>query len=62
MMKLKIYLKNGYRPYELVSKAPQHNGDERIQITDYVNGKVMQEELRRKLNSEQVIFIFKKIL
>lgn len=58
----RFYLKNGFKPIELVAKTKDHTELERIKIADYRSGKIKQQELRKKYNPEEVIFIFEKKL
>ncbi|RAP75910.1 GNAT family N-acetyltransferase [Paenibacillus montanisoli] len=58
----RFYLKNGYIPFELVAKGSHHHEYERISVHDYDVGKVLQEELRRRHQASEVIFIFEKML
>lgn len=55
-----FYLKNGYEPYELVAKSASYETYERVPVKDYSSGKLQQEELRRKHDAHEVIFIFAK--
>lgn len=56
-----FYLKNGYKPIELVAKG-RGKEFERVKVNDYESGKIKKEELRKKYNPEEVIFIFDKEL
>lgn len=56
----KFYLKNDFKPYQLVAKGPNHEEFERVNINDYDSGKKKQEELRKKHKPKEVIFIFEK--
>jgi GNAT superfamily N-acetyltransferase len=58
----RFYLKNGFNPIELVAKTKDHSELQRIKIVDYRTGKIKQQELRKKYNPEEVIFIFEKKL
>lgn len=58
----KFYLKNGFKPYELVVFGPEHKEIKRVNVDDYESGKVKQAELRKKCNPKEVIFIFKKMI
>jgi len=55
-----FYLKNGYRPYELVATGPNHEEYERVKVKDYESGKAKQEELLKKHKAREVIFILEK--
>lgn len=57
-----FYLKNGFKPYELVAKGKSHKELERVKIKDYKSGKITQGKLRKKHKSKEVIFIFGKII
>ncbi|GMA60394.1 N-acetyltransferase [Alicyclobacillus fastidiosus] len=56
----KFYLKNGFKPTELVAKGLHYEEYERISIDDYEVGNVRREELWRKYAPKEVIFIFEK--
>lgn len=56
----KFYLKNGFKPCQLVAKGPNHEELERLNINNYDSGKKKQEELRKKHEPKEVIFIFEK--
>ncbi|WP_308639725.1 GNAT family N-acetyltransferase [Paenibacillus silvisoli] len=58
----RFYVKNGYLPIELVAKGPQHQEYERVPVADYEAGKELQQELRRRHDASEVIFIFEKTL
>lgn len=55
-----FYLKNGYKPIELVAKGPNHEEFERVQVDSYEDGNVLREKLRRKYKTKEVIYIFEK--
>ncbi|HZK35162.1 MAG TPA: GNAT family N-acetyltransferase [Bacillota bacterium] len=57
-----FYLKNAYRPYELVAKSNSGLEYARISIDDYESGKAHKPRLKDKYNTSEVIFIFKKDL
>lgn len=54
-----FYLKNEYIPIEVVARAKGVEL-ERIKITDYETGKLIQEKLHSKYDVEEVNFIFEK--
>lgn len=56
----KFYVKNGFKPYQLVAKGPNYEEFERVNINDYDSGKKKQEELRKRHKPKEVIFIFEK--
>jgi GNAT superfamily N-acetyltransferase len=55
-----FYLKNGFKPYELVAKGYNYEEYERVRISDYESAMVMKRELFSKYNPREVIFIFQK--
>ncbi|MFC4808577.1 GNAT family N-acetyltransferase [Paenibacillus sp. GCM10023250] len=55
-----FYLKNGFAPIELVAFGPNMEQLERVREDDYASGLLRREELRRKFNPREVIFIFEK--
>ncbi|MBP3967401.1 GNAT family N-acetyltransferase [Paenibacillus lignilyticus] len=55
-----FYLKNGFNPTELVVKDSNLEEMERVRVDDYESGILRREELRRKYNSSEVIFILEK--
>jgi GNAT superfamily N-acetyltransferase len=57
-----FYLKNGFQPIELVAKDTESSELERVSVDDYESGNLVREELRRKHNAKEVIFIFEKCL
>ena len=57
-----FYLKNGFKPCELVAKGANHEEYERVTINDYESGKLQQQTLRKKHNAKEVIFIFEKLI
>lgn len=57
-----FYLKNGFKPTELVVKGPNFEEMERIRVDDYESGHLRREDLRRRYNPREVIFIFEKYL
>ncbi len=57
-----FYLKNGFKPIELVAKDEEYNELERMAMNDYEEGLSKKEELREKHNPREVIFIFEKEL
>ncbi|MCD4817349.1 MAG: GNAT family N-acetyltransferase [Candidatus Cloacimonetes bacterium] len=54
-----FYLKNGYLPIEIVANSKDKEL-ERIKITDYESGKIIQSELRSEYDLKEVNFIFEK--
>jgi len=57
-----FYMSNGYRPVELVASGANHEMHERVPVTDYESGRVLQRELLRKHKAKEVNFIFEKTL
>ena len=57
-----FYLKNGYIAYELVAKDGPGIEYAREPINGYLEGKLLQKNLREKYKPREVIFIFKKDL
>lgn len=55
----KFYVKNGFQPYELVAKN-SYEELERVPISSYEQGKIVQKKLREKHQAQEVIFIFGK--
>ncbi|MCL6444277.1 MAG: GNAT family N-acetyltransferase [Alicyclobacillus sp.] len=56
----RFYLKNGFKPKELVAKNASYEELERVPVDDYESGLEIREALRRKHNPREVIFIFEK--
>ncbi|WP_219837150.1 GNAT family N-acetyltransferase [Paenibacillus sp. R14(2021)] len=57
-----FYLKNGFKPTELVVIGSNLEEIERIRVDDYKSGILKKEELRRRYNPREVIFILEKYL
>jgi methylase of polypeptide subunit release factors len=57
-----FYLRNGYKPFELVAKGPSGKEYERVSVTNYETAKLIQTELRGKHDAREVIFIFGKTM
>jgi predicted N-acetyltransferase YhbS len=55
-----FYLKNGFKPIELVAKNLHSEELDRVPVDDYESGNARREDLRRKHNPREVIFIFEK--
>ena len=55
-----FYLKNEFKPCELVAKGSLYRELDRVKIDDYELGKAKQQELRQKYDAIEVIFIFEK--
>lgn len=55
-----FYLKNGFKPMELVAKDIQYQEIERVDVDNFETGNVIREGLRLKHNLREVIFIFEK--
>lgn len=54
-----FYLKNGFKPCELVAKSG-YEELARVQIDNFTDGKILQQALRQKYDALEVIFIFEK--
>lgn len=57
-----FYLKNNYKPIELVIKNDEFVEQARIEISSYSEGVKLKKELYRKYNPREIIFIFSKEL
>lgn len=57
-----FYLKNRFKPTELVVIGSDYEQIERIRVADYGSGLLRREELRRKYKPREVIFILEKDL
>lgn len=57
-----FYLKNEFKPTELVVKGSNLEEIERVRVDDYESGILRREELRRKYNPREVIFVLEKDL
>ena len=57
-----FYLKNGYRPCELVARGPNHEVYERVAVEDYESNKGLQQELLRKYGCTEANFNLEKPL
>jgi len=57
-----FYYKNGYRPIEIVAKDKAGNELERVKIDQKAGYEKEREELRRRHNPQEAIFIFEKRL
>lgn len=55
-----FYLKNGFKPIELIAKGPNHENFGRVQVDNYGDGNVLREKLRQRYKAKEVIFIFEK--
>ncbi len=53
-----FYLKNRFKPKELVAKDEKGNDISRVSIGDYELGKIERERLRKRLIAKEIIFIF----
>ncbi|SFS72856.1 GNAT family N-acetyltransferase [Paenibacillus sp. BC26] len=57
-----FYIKNGFNPKELVVKGSNLEELERVRVDDFESGILRREELKRKYNPREVIFILEKDL
>ncbi|SEM79514.1 GNAT family N-acetyltransferase [Paenibacillus sp. OV219] len=57
-----FYLKNGFKPTELVVIGSNHEEMDRIRVNDFESGILRREELRRSYNPREVIFILEKYI
>lgn len=55
-----FYLKNGFKPTELVVIGSNYEQLERITVDDYRSGILRKEELKHTYNPREVIFILEK--
>ena len=58
----KFYLKNRFMAFELVAKQASGVEIARIPILDYESGVILREDLRRRYQPHEIIFIFRQSL
>lgn len=57
-----FYLKNRFKPIELVAKDLHYEEIERVKVENFETGNVVREDLCRKHSPREVIFIFEKVV